>query len=264
MNSPARSVPASSAPGRTLRYLTRVPLLLVHVLVMLPLLLLTMVPVWAGLPVAGTTLKAWSVQRWSTALMRIFGFRLRQVGQPLPGAVMFVANHVSWVDITLLHSRRMMGFVAKREIRSWPVIGWLAVRGETIFHQRGSTESLDGVMGAMVQRLREGRPVGVFPEGRTRDGSEVGPFHARIFQPAVEAGVPVQPVALIYGAGASAQSVVAFGPRESFFANFLRLLGEPARETTVVFLPPVTAADTEGRRRMADTARARIIAAMAG
>ncbi|MET0290353.1 MAG: lysophospholipid acyltransferase family protein [Pseudoxanthomonas sp.] len=264
MNSPARSAPASGASGRTLRYLVRVPLLLVHLLVMLPLLLLSMVPVWAGLPVAGTTLKAWSVQRWSSGLMRVFGFRMRRVGEPLPGAVMFVANHVSWVDITALHSQRMMGFVAKREIRGWPVVGWLAVRGETIFHQRGSTESLDGVMGAMVQRLQQGRPVGVFPEGRTRDGSEVGPFHARIFQPAVEAGVPVQPVALVYGTRGSAQPVVAFGPRESFFANFLRVLGEPARETTVMFLPPVSAVDTEGRRRMAETARSRIIAAMAG
>ncbi len=52
--------------------------------------------------------------------MWIFGFRLVQMGAPLPGAVLFVANHVSWVDICILHSQRMMGFVAKREIASWP------------------------------------------------------------------------------------------------------------------------------------------------
>jgi 1-acyl-sn-glycerol-3-phosphate acyltransferase len=74
--------------------------------------------------------------------------------------------------------------------------------------------------------------------------------------------VPVQPVALRYGAHASAQTVVAFAPRESFFANFLRLLGEPSREAAICFLEPIRVTDMEGRRRIADLARERIIAAM--
>src|SRR3546814_1826940 len=73
----------------------------------------------------------------------------------------------------------MMGFVAKREIAGWPLVGWLATRGETIFHQRGSQESLGGVLQVMLARLRSGHSVGVFPEGRTGHGDEVGPFHAR-------------------------------------------------------------------------------------
>ncbi|HET6782709.1 MAG TPA: 1-acyl-sn-glycerol-3-phosphate acyltransferase, partial [Pseudoxanthomonas sp.] len=102
----------------------------------------------------------------------------------------------------------------------------------------------------------------VFPEGRTRDGAEVGPFHARIFQPAVEAGVPVQPVALRYGPRGSAQTVVAFGPKESFFANFVRLLGEPPRSADICFLAPIAPGELEGRSRIADLARERIVAAM--
>src|SRR3546814_14712098 len=70
---------------------------------------------------------------------------------------LFVANHVSWVDIVTLHSQRMMGFVAKREIAGWPLVGWLASRGETIFHQRGSTESLGGVLQVMLARSEERR-----------------------------------------------------------------------------------------------------------
>lgn len=262
MTSPSTAVPAAAGAGRAFRYLLRTPLLLVHLLVMLPLLLLMMVPLWADLPVAGRTLKQFSVEHWSAALLRIFGFRLRRYGTPLEGAVMFVCNHVSWVDIEMIHSQRMVGFVAKQEIRSWPVVGWLAERGETIFHQRGSTESLGGVMEAMTERLKEGRPVAVFPEGRTRDGREIGPFHARIFQPAVEAGVPVQPVALRYGAHGQAQTVVAFAPGESFFGNFLRLLGEPPRQAEVCFLEPIYPDQVQGRRQIAETARARIIAAM--
>ena len=262
MTSPSPHASAGGGLGRAFRYLYRVPLLLLHIFVLLPLVLLGMVPLWAGIRVGGERLEHFGIRKWSAGLMRIFGFRLRRIGTPLPDPVLFVANHVSWVDIEMLHSQRMMGFVAKQEIRGWPVVGWLTARGETIFHQRGSQESMGGVMHAMLARLQAGRPVGVFPEGRTRDGSEVGPFHARIFQPAVEAGVPVQPVALRYGAGGAAQTVVAFGPRENFAQNFLRLLGERARIAEVHFLEPIMAGEVDGRRRIAELSRERIVAAM--
>ncbi|NDK38924.1 1-acyl-sn-glycerol-3-phosphate acyltransferase [Pseudoxanthomonas gei] len=262
MNSPVPRASSGGGPGRAFRYLYRVPLLLVHIFLLLPLVLLSMVPLWSGVRVAGLRIEHLAIKLWSAGLMRIFGFHLRRIGTPLPDPVMFVANHVSWVDIEMLHSQRMMGFVAKQEIRGWPVVGWLTARGETIFHQRGSHESMGGVMHAMLARLRTGRPVGVFPEGRTRDGAQVGPFHARIFQPAVEAGVPVQPVALRYGPRGCVQTVVAFGPTESFFANFMRLLGEPARSADICFLAPIAPGELEGRSRIADLARERIVAAM--
>ena len=253
---------ASSAAARALRYGYRTPLLAWHVLVHLPIILILMSPLFGGIRIGEDRLKAIVVRGWQGGLMRIFGFRLRRVGAPLPGAVLFVANHVSWIDIVALHAYRMMGFVAKREIASWPLVGRLATMGETIYHQRGSQESLGGVLHEMLARLRDGRAVGVFPEGRTRDGHEVGPFHARIFLAAVEANVPVQPVALRYGARGSAQAIVAFGPQESFAANFIRLLGEPARDADIVFLEPIQPGDADGRRRMAETARARIVEAM--
>ncbi|MEO5565983.1 MAG: lysophospholipid acyltransferase family protein [Luteimonas sp.] len=249
---------------RWLRYLYRVPWLAWHVLVDLPLVLLLMLPPWGRLHWHGEPIQYRAVRLWQGGLMRVFGFRLRRLGTPMPGATLFVANHVSWVDIVALHSQRMMGFVAKREIAGWPLIGWLAARGETIFHQRGSTESLGGVVHEMVLRLREGRSIGVFAEGRTRDGRGVGPFHARIFTAAVEAGVPVQPVALRYGAQANAQRTVAFRAHERFFGNFLRLLGEPPRVADVCFLAPIPAASEAGRRRIAELARDRIVTAMAG
>lgn len=248
---------------RWLRYLYRVPMLLWHAAIDLPLVLLLMLPPWGRLRLpGGETLEYRVIRAWQAGLVRVFGFRLRRSGTPLPGAVVFVANHVSWVDIVVLHSQRMMGFVAKREIAGWPLVGWMATRGETIFHERGSTESLGGVLHEMLARLRGGRAVGVFPEGRTRGGTEVGPFHARIFTAAVEAGVPVQPVALCYGEHCAAQTVVAFRGREGFPGNFLRLLGEPARLAEVRFLEPIPAGSEDGRRRIAELARERIVAAM--
>ena len=247
---------------RVLRYLVRIPLLLLHLLVLLPIAMVLVSVPWARRGEHGQRLDNRVIRWWSAGLVRVFGLRLRRIGEPLRGAVLFVANHVSWIDIVVLHSQRMMGFVAKREIEGWPLVGWMAGRAETIFHQRGSSESLGGVLHEMLARLRTGRSVGVFPEGRTRDGREVGPFHARIFLAAVEAGARVQPVALRYGQGGDAQTVVAFQPGENFLSNFLRLLGEPARVVEVHFLAPIGTADTAGRRRIAELARERIVAAM--
>ncbi len=247
---------------RVLRYLVRIPLLLVHLLVLLPVAMAVVSLPWARRGEHGQRVDNRVVRWWSAGLVRVFGFRLRRIGEPLPGAVLFVANHVSWIDIVVLHSQRMMGFVAKREIEKWPLVGWMAGRAETIFHQRGNSESLGGVLHEMLARLRTGRSVGVFPEGRTRDGREVGPFHARIFLAAVETGAQVQPVALRYGEHGAAQATVAFRPGESFLGNFLRLLGEPARVAEVHFLAPIGTADTVGRRRIAELARERIVTAM--
>ncbi|MBP6750003.1 MAG: 1-acyl-sn-glycerol-3-phosphate acyltransferase, partial [Xanthomonadaceae bacterium] len=80
----------------------------------------------------------------------------------------------------------------------------------------------------------------------------------------VEADVPVQPVALRYGTRGDAQTVVAFGPDENFFQNFWRLLGEPARTGEAIFLDPILPGDSDGRRKIAETARTRIVDAMDG
>src|SRR5688500_9116025 len=264
---PDRPAPAPAflrGAARALRYAYRVPLLLWHVVVDLPLTLLLASPPLGGLHWGGEPLDHRLFRLWQAGMMRIFGFRVHRQGTPLPGAVVFVANHVSWIDIVALHSQRMMGFVAKREISRWPLVGWMAMRGETIFHERGSAESLGGVLHEMLARLRAGRSVGVFPEGRTRDGREVGAFHARIFLAAVESGARVQPVALRYGDRGAMQTRVAFQPGESFFGNFLRLLGEPARKADVCFLEPIDTTDAGGRRRIAELARERIVAAMQG
>jgi len=250
--------PAAEPLLRALRYLLRLPLLAWHLLVHLPITLLLI----ALGEVGGRRLDHLALRWWASGLMWVFGLRVRREGQPLAGGTLFVANHVSWIDIVALHSQHMMGFIAKSEIRGWPVVGWLTTHAETIFHERGSASSLGGVMGQMAARLRAGRAVAVFPEGGTRDGHALGPFHARIFTAAVEADAPVQPVALCYGEGCEAQAIVAFAKGENFVANFVRLLGEPSRPARVCFLEPIMHADLDGRRGIAQLARARVADAM--
>lgn len=244
---------------RAFRYLYRIPMLAWHVLVHLPVVLALIAFGDDGRRPIGHAAIRW----WSRNLLRVFGMRVRGVGTPLAGGVMFVANHVSWIDIVALHSQHMMGFIAKSEIRGWPVVGWITTHAETIFLQRGNPNSLGDVMAEMAQRLRAGRAVAAFPEGGTRDGRELGAFHARIFTAAVEADAAVQPVALCYGEHCEAQAIVAFAPREHFMGNFVRLLGEPSRPVRVCFLQPILHAEQAGRRGIAQTARERVLETMA-
>ncbi len=246
---------------RTPRYLVRTPLLLLHIFAGLPITLVMINPLTARWRIGGERVDHKAIRWWQTNLMRVFGFRVRRFGTPLHGKSFFVANHVSWLDITLLHSQSAASFVAKSEIERWPLVGWLAKRGGTIYHRRGSNESLSAVTDLMVERLDSAQAVAVFPEGGTTDGRSIRTFHARIFQAAFAAQAPVQPVALRYGEGGSAQMAVAFGPHENFLQNFLRLLGEPSRVAEVHFLEPLTP-DDEGRRKLAEAARDRILSVM--
>lgn len=241
---------------RALRYLYRLPLFAWHVLIHLPITLLLIA---IG---SGGSLSHAAVRWWAGGLLRVFGMRVQRIGTPLPGGTLFVANHISWIDIMALHSQHMMGFIAKSEIRRWPVVGWVTTHAETIFLQRGNGDSLGLVMAEMAQRLRAGRAVAAFPEGGTRDGRELGAFHARIFTAAVDADAPVQPVALCYGAHCEAQPIVAFAPREHFIGNLVRLLGEPARPLRVCFMQPILPGEHDGRRGIARVARERVLQAM--
>jgi len=263
MNTESASLAAPSRDAlRPLRYLWRVPLLLLHVL--LGIVLAALVMSWNRHRVMRNGREPFAhrlIRWWSRVLMRIFGLRSVRFGRPLADPVLFVANHTSWIDIELLHSQRAACFVAKAEIAHWPLVGWLAACGGTIFHRRGSNHSLAAVMQTMVQRLRAGRSVAVFPEGGTGHGGVLKVFHARIFQAALDAQVPVQPVALRFTRHGRRLVDAGFRENENFMQNFLRLLGGPPMDAEVHFLEPVPASP-DARRKMAELSRERIGAAL--
>jgi len=256
------AAPSDSPAWRLLRYGVRLPLLLWHMFVHLPFVVIALTPGVGALRVGGGRLDHFMIRWWQGGLMRVFGFRVKRVGIPREGITFFVANHCSWLDITLLHSQRALNFVAKAEIARWPVVGWLASRAGTIYHQRGNNASFSRVAEVMAERLAKGQDVGVFPEGGTGPVDHVRTFHARIFQTCYDANVLAQPVALRYARGPMAATEVAFRDKESFFANFVRLLGNPGCDAEVHFLEPI-APNPDGRRKMSDQARRQIIAALA-
>ena len=247
---------------RPLRYLWRVPVLLLHIL--LGILLCSLILSWNQHVVMEKGREPFAhrmIRWWSTALLRVFGLRSVRFGEPLVDPVLFVANHTSWIDIEMLHTQRAACFVAKAEIARWPLVGWMAATGGTIFHRRGSNHSLASVMQVMVERLRGGRSVAVFPEGGSGFHGVLKVFHARIFQAALDAEVPVQPVALRFARQGRRIIDAGFREKETFMGNIIRMLGEAPMDAEVHFLKPVPASP-DARRRMAEQSRERIAAAL--
>lgn len=243
-------------------YLWRVPRLIWHLAVHLPVTLVVIATIGPRLRLkSGETLEHRVIRWWSAGLVGVFGFDIRAYGAPLPGAVLLVANHITWMDIEIIHSQRMANFVAKSEIAGWPIVGWLTTRAGTIFHRRGDARSLEIVQQTMVERLRDGQAVAVFPEGSTGPGDRVRTFHARIFSVCEAAQAPAQPVGLRFVRDGALSTAPAFRDGESFVANFFRLLGSPPVTAEVHFLAPI-AVGSASRRQMATLARAQIETAL--
>ena len=201
--------------------------------------------------------------RLSSRLAWLFGIRVQVRGTPLEGPVMIVANHISWLDIPVLHTACAMCFVSKAEIERWPVFSYISNAGGTIFHHRGSHNSASDVVTEMIQRLKQGRRVAIFPEGGILPGNTVRLFHARMFRAAVEAGCMVQPVMVRYMRDGQRDDDILFREGESMLVNFARLLARRGAIADLEFLPPIEAAG-KPRRLLADTAREAVVNSYAG
>ena len=137
------------------------------------------------------------IQAWSNQLLRIIGISIKLHGTaPTRGPLLLVCNHISWLDITVLHAVCRCRFVSKADVKHWPVIGRLAIGCDTLFIERESRRDAMRVVHHVAEALRAGDMVAVFPEGTTGYGEDLLPFHANLIQSAISSDVPVQPLAL--------------------------------------------------------------------
>ncbi len=135
---------------------------------------------------------------WSRVVLGTLGIKLEADLTHVAPGVLLVANHVSWIDILVINAALPAAFVAKEEIRHWPLIGRLAARNDTVFLRRGSRGHARIINAQIAEILGRGRHVAVFPEGTTTDGRSLLHFHAALLQPALAAGRPVLPAAISY------------------------------------------------------------------
>lgn len=189
------------------------------------------------------------VQAWSLALLSHVGISLSIRGAPaLEGPVMLVSNHLSWLDIPVLHAARYCRFVSKSDVQGWPLVGTLATAAGTLYIERSSRRDAMRMVRAMQQSLEQGEVLAVFPEGTTGDGRELLHFHANLLQAAVLADAPVQPVGLRFTDQAT--GVTSFAPsyigNETLVGSIWRTLCAPSIVAIVHFGLPEQA---QGRDR---------------
>jgi 1-acyl-sn-glycerol-3-phosphate acyltransferase len=222
--------------------------------------------VFALFPFASERVRRAAIRTWSRILLAVCSVRVvdapgpeaRALADLSPGRLV-VANHVSWLDIYVIHSRSPCAFVAKAELAEWPVLGILIRRTGTLFLERGKRHAVHRMAEHIARSLQAGGRIALFPEGTTSDGSKLLPFHANLMQAAVTTGTPVVPVGLKYadrdGTGAR---VVEYVDDMTFAASLWRIAGARGVDCEVRTAVEVVPQAGNTRHDLAARARAAI------
>ncbi len=191
---------------------------------------------------------------WARKLLRILNIVLSVHGaRPGPEArnVIIAANHVSWVDIFVISAAHPARFIAKSEIRDWPIAGWLVDKAGTIFIRRARRSDTAKINEVMHAVLAEGATIGFFPEGTTTGGDRLLKFHTSLFEPAVVNAATLAPVAIRYRASdGERSSAMAFIGEISFAESVGLIIRQKSTIAEITFAPPI-AASGHSRRELA-------------
>lgn len=236
-----------------IRVFVRSSILVVHLLI--GLLLAALVGIEGGRRFPRERLGGW----WHRRLLRILNIHLKIHGKPLRGPRALVCNHISWLDIHILGACEPTRFVSKAEVRDWPIAGWLANAAGTFYLKRGAGGTRD-LINELSQQLARG-PVTFFPEGTTTEGDRVLRFQPRLFAAAIEAGCPIQPIALRFGRAASGENIAPFIGEMTLTSNLWRLLHEPRLDAELIYCTPISSHGCE-RNALALTTQASIADAL--
>ncbi|MGB9988256.1 lysophospholipid acyltransferase family protein [Massilia sp. SM-13] len=200
-------------------------------------------------PFIGVEARDVHVRNWSRHLLAICNVSVQITSRssaPRQKALV-VANHVSWLDIFVINALYPCRFVAKAEIRSWPLAGWLVEKAGTVFIARGNRRDLRNIFKGLVSTLQSGQRVAFFPEGTTAPQGTLLPFHANLFEAGIDAKVKVQPYAISYvDSNLKPHPSVDFIGDMTFAQSMMAILrGSPIR-ARVTILPAMR---TEGSNR---------------
>ena len=191
------------------------------------------------------------IEQWCRDVLETLSIRLVLQGERPPSnvsSVLFVANHVSWIDILVINACRRAHFVAKTEVRQWPLVGWMAARTGTLFLKRTSLHELAQVTQGVTASLRRGQCVALFPEGTTTDGVSLQAFHSGLFESAIHAEALVWPVAIQYQQQDGRHDAdIAFVGDQTLVASIRTVLTRPMTQAQLSFASPIDS--SAGNRR---------------
>jgi 1-acyl-sn-glycerol-3-phosphate acyltransferase len=203
------------------------------------------------------------MQRWCVRIARALKLRVDARGTPpldRTQPALLVANHVSWLDIFVINLVCPARFVAKSEIRDWPLVGILCDRAGTLFIERGRRRDTGRLNEIMRAALQAGDRVAVFPEGTTSDGRFIHHFHASLLQPAVTIGAPLYPTAVRYLRPDGTVNVeAAYFGNMSLLQSIQQLIAQRELRAEVIFTQPI--ASIQKKRRELARESEQIIAA---
>lgn len=209
-------------------------------------------------PFVATVKREALIKRWSLQLLTLCRVKVRlldQSGGQIPDHALIIANHVSWLDIFVINSWKACHFVAKADIRAWPIAGWLSAQAGTIFLARGKQREVRRIYEGLVHQLRDNKRIAFFPEGTTGAQGGLLPFHANLFEAAIEAEVPVLPFALRYVDTQGQLHPAADFIGEMTFAESMKLILQSDVMIAELIQLPMISTEGAHRREVAQVSR---------
>jgi len=181
------------------------------------------------------TRKAKVLQKWCRRIILWSGIKVTVEGVP-PATGLIVSNHLSYMDIMVFSTVTPCAFVSKREVFSWPGVGWVAALTGNIFIDRARTSETHAIQPRIQQALDAGGRLVLFPEGTSSNGDDVLRFHSSLFQPAIMSGAAVTPAHISYTvADGDARTDVCYWGNMVLAPHLWNLLSKDAVEARVRF-----------------------------
>lgn len=210
------------------------------------------------MPSATARQRNWIVSHWSRSLLNILNIEVTKQGE-LPNHdaanTMFIGNHISWIDIHALNSVRAVRFIAKSDLKNWPIFGWLAKKCNTLFIEREQKKDAVRVIEEASKSLIHGDCLCYFPEGTTTDGTDLLPFKGSLMQAPINAGSTIWPFAIYYPKDdGSANIEMAFAGETTLIESIWKIVSLRKPKVTLTFLPKISPHGHE-RRGLTITAR---------
>ena len=204
------------------------------------------------------------IRWWSAKMLRVLGIALRVEGTPARGGSLLALNHISWLDIMVVHAVVPEArFVSKADVKGWPLIFRLVDSAGTLYLERERKRDALRVVHAMAEALSGGQTVAIFPEGTTSTGHGLLPFHANLLQAAISTGTPVQPAALRFSDSSDEVSkAMEFVGATTLAQSLWNSASGDGVVARLAFLPPRASAGVE-RRALAAALRADVAGALA-
>lgn len=184
------------------------------------------------------------IKNWSKRLLSLFGLELK-INNPLiipSTSYLLASNHISWIDIHAINAFKPIRFVAKSEVETWPIFGWMAKQLGTVFIERGNSRHAIQVVGNMTKAL-ETESICIFPEGTSTEGYSVRPFKANLFESAVISHAPVYSLAIEYFDRKTGlrTDITAFVGEMGLLESMSKILKHRNIRVELTFFPPSSA-----------------------